>query len=83
MNPTFIGLTGSEADIAEANRQVFNAPITIEAPDEDGEYLVGHSSKVFAYSPEDDLAHRYYPGDKMRPGQWVNDLPRLSQGEFQ
>lgn len=82
LNPTFIGLTGTEKVIAEANRQVFNPPITLEKPDDDGEYLVGHSSKVFAYSPTDGLAHRYYVGDEMRPQQWVRDLPRLDRGEF-
>lgn len=83
INPTFLGLTGTDAVIAEANRQVFNPPIGIEEPDADGEYAVLHSSKVFAYSPTDDLAHRYYPGDKVRPQTWVNDLPRLAQGKFQ
>jgi len=84
INPTFLGLTGDEKTvIAEANRQVFNGPIVIEEPDADGEYAVGHSSKVFAYSPTDDLAHRYYDGDKVRPQTWVNDLPRMAKGEFQ
>lgn len=84
INPTFLGLTGHEKTvIAEANRQVFNPPIVIEEPDADGEYAVGHASKVFAYSPTDDLAHRYYNGDKVRPQTWVNDLPRLAKGEYQ
>lgn len=82
LNPTFLGLTGTEKVIAQANREVFNPPIEIEAPDADGEYLVGHSSRVFAFSPVDDLAHRIYPGDKMRPQQWVTDLPRLDQGTY-
>ncbi|HWJ60959.1 MAG TPA: SCO family protein [Acidimicrobiales bacterium] len=84
INPTFLGLTGDESDvIAEANRQVFNPPIVIEEPDADGEYAVGHSKKVLAYSPTDDLAHRYYDGDRVRPQTWVNDLPRLAEGEYQ
>lgn len=83
INPTFLGLTGTEKVIAEANRQVFNPPIGIEEPDADGEYAVLHSSKVFAYSPTDDLAHRYYDGDKVRPQTWVQDLPRLAKGQYQ
>jgi protein SCO1/2 len=82
VNPTFLGLTGTEKVIADANEQVFNPPIVIEEPDADGEYLVGHSKKVFAYSPTDDLAHRYYPGDEVRPQTWVQDLPRLAQGQY-
>lgn len=83
INPTFIGLTGTEQAIAEANRQVFNGPIGIGEPDENGEYPVVHSKKVFAYSPTDDLAHRYYPGSDVRPQTWVQDLPRLAKGEYQ
>ncbi len=84
INPTFLGLTGDEKDvIGEANKQVFNPPIAIEEPDANGEYAVLHSSRVLAYSPTDNLAHRYYPGDDVRPQTWVQDLPRLAKGEYQ
>jgi len=83
INPAFLGLTGTDHQIADANKQVFNPPITLEPPDANGEYAVGHMSKVFAYSPTDDLAHRYYNGDKVRPQTWVQDLPRLAKGQFQ
>lgn len=80
INPTFIGLTGTEAVIAEANRQVFNPPIEIEAADDSGEYLVGHASRVFPFL-DDGLAHRTYPSNT-RQQVWAADLPRLAEGEF-
>ena len=82
LNPTFLGLTGTEAVIAQANREVFNPPIVIEEADADGEYLVGHAKQVYAYSPTDDLAHRYYNGEATRQQTWVKDLPRLDRGEY-
>lgn len=80
INPTFLGLTAEESVIADANRQLAQAPITIEAPDEDGEYLVGHGSKVFAFTA-DGVAHRFYPYDT-RQQAWAQDLPRLAEGEY-
>ena len=82
INPTFIGLTGSEAVIAEANKAMLNPPIGIEEPDENGEYLVFHSSKVYVFG-QDNLANRYYDGDNVRQAQWVRDLPRIDEGTFQ
>lgn len=81
INPTFIGLTGSEHVIAEANKAMLNPPIEIGTPDEDGEYLVGHSSLVYVFG-KDNLAHRYYDGDDVRQAQWVHDLPRLDEGTY-
>jgi cytochrome oxidase Cu insertion factor (SCO1/SenC/PrrC family) len=81
INPTFLGLTASEDVIAEANEQLFLPPITLEEPDQDGEYAVGHSSKMFAFQA-DDVAHRIYPADQVRQQQWVRDLPRLAKGEY-
>lgn len=80
INPSFMGLTASESVIAEANRQLLLPPITIEEPDADGEYLVGHSSKVFPFTP-DDVSHRIYPSDT-RQNDWFRDLPRLAEGQY-
>jgi protein SCO1/2 len=80
IHPTFLGLTGPEDVIAEANRQVFNPPIEIEQADDGGEYLVGHSSRVFPFL-EDGLAHRTYPSNT-RQQVWTEDLPRLAEGTF-
>jgi protein SCO1 len=81
INPTFLGLTGPEEVIAEANEQLYLPPVTLEEPDEDGEYSVGHSSKMFAFQA-DNVAHRIYPADQVRQQQWVRDLPRLAKGEY-
>lgn len=81
INPTFLGLTGTEQVIAEANEQVYNPPIGIEEPDSDGDYIVLHSKKVLVYG-KDNVAHRYYDGDRVRQQQWVQDLPRLAQGQY-
>ncbi|MCB0972601.1 MAG: SCO family protein [Acidimicrobiales bacterium] len=78
---TFIGLTGSDADIAEANRQMLLPPITLEEPDENGDYLVGHYGKAFPFTA-DGLAHRSYGWD-VRQQQWVKDLPRLAEGTYE
>jgi protein SCO1/2 len=81
INPTFVGLTGTPELIDEANAALFQLPITIEEPDAAGNYLVGHGSKVFPFGP-DDVAHRIYPYD-VRQNEWVRDLPRLAEGQFQ
>lgn len=80
-NPTFLGLTGTEEVIGQANREMKLAPIVIEAPDKDGNYSVGHGSQVFAFT-DDDVAHRIYPGDQVRQEQWVHDLPLLDEGTY-
>lgn len=81
INPTFLGLTGTEKVIAQANSAVYNPPIVIEDdPDGDGVYLVGHSSRVFPFTA-DGVAHRIYPAD-VRQSELVRDLPRLSKGQY-
>jgi len=81
ISSSFIGLTGPEADIAEANRQMFQPPIVIGEPDANGEYEVGHGKKAFPFGP-DNLAHRIYPADDVRQQEWVRDLPKLAKGEY-
>lgn len=80
-NPSFLGLTGAEKVIAQANREMFLPPIVIEEPDDNGNYVVGHGSQVFAFT-SDDVAHRYYPGDRVRQSQWEHDLPLLDKGIY-
>lgn len=78
----FIGLTGTPEEIAAAEEAAEVAAST-RLPDEPGEpvdedaeeYLVGHSSQVLAFTP-DDQAHVAYPfGVRMQ--DWLADLPRL------
>lgn len=78
----FIGLVGSPEEIAAAE-QAAGVATSMELPDEPGEpidpdaedYVVGHSSEVIAYTP-DDVAHVVYPSSTRRQ-DWTNDLPRL------
>lgn len=81
INPVFTGLTGTPELIEDANAQVFNPPFTIGEPDADGEYVVDHSARMFAFSP-DGLAHRIYSAREVRQEQWVHDLPRLDEGTY-
>ena len=78
---SFIGLTGPESVIADANEQMLLPPITLGEPDENGDYLVGHYGKAFPFTA-DGLAHRSY-GYDVRQQAWVKDLPRLAEGEYQ
>lgn len=77
---TFIGLTGSEHTIAQANAAFDFPPIEIGTPDKNGDYAVGHYAKAVIFTP-DDKAHRFWPYD-VRQQQVVNDLPRLAEGRY-
>ena len=82
IDPSFIGLTGSEDVIAAANAHLKMPPITIEDDvDGDGVYEVGHGKQAWPFT-RDDVAHRMYPSDEVRQQQWVRDLPKLSKGEY-
>jgi protein SCO1/2 len=80
IDSSFIGLTGTEAAIASANRQLYFPPITIASPDENGAYEVGHYGRAAAFSP-DNLAHRLY-GFDVRPADLARDLPLLATGTY-
>lgn len=84
IDPTFIGLTGSEEAIGETISHLKMAPVTLEEPSSDGTYSVGHPATASVFT-RDDLCHRIYPtgvsdaaGTRMEV--WVRDLPRLDQG---
>lgn len=84
IDPTFIGLTGEESEMASMIEQLSMAPVMIEEPGPDGTYAVGHPAQATVFT-RDDLAHRIYPtGVDERAGTrmevWVRDLPRLDQG---
>jgi protein SCO1 len=70
----FIGLTGSEAAIAAAQRAAFVPPASKTAST-DRDYGVDHASFVLAYT-KDNLAHVIYPGG-VTPEDWAEDLPLL------
>jgi protein SCO1/2 len=70
----FIGLTGSKAAIAAAQR-ASNIPIATKTALAGKDYAVGHAAFVLAYT-KDNLAHVIYPSG-VSPSDWTNDLPML------
>ena len=84
IDPAFIGLTASDEVIAAAIGVVKGAPVEIEEPDANGDYIVGHPSQVTAYTA-DNVAHRIFTGfgaGGMRQQDWAKVLPRLAAGEY-
>jgi protein SCO1/2 len=71
----FIGLTGSQAAIDAAQVSAEMAPAKKSTVRSDGNYEVGHSLFVFAYT-KDNLAHVLYPGG-VQEADWAHDLPFL------
>jgi protein SCO1/2 len=72
----FIGLTGSEADIAAVQRAA-GVPVATKTGQPNGNYAVSHANFVLAYS-RDNLAHVIYPGGVSKD-DWVHDLPLLTR----
>lgn len=75
-DPSFVGLTGSEADVDAAQLLLGMSPAIREAPDANGNYAVGHGAGVYVFTP-DDRAHLVYPSGT-REEEWVQDLPRIA-----
>ena len=73
-NTEFIGLTGTEEEIAAAGRQVKIAP-AVKEPMEDGDYLMGHSARVIAFTA--DGAGRYLYPFGTRQADWAAEIPAL------
>ena len=72
----FVGLTGTDAAIAAAERAA-GVPPAQRTRAADGNYGVAHANFVLAYT-RDNLAHVIYPGG-VRKDDWVHDLPLLLQ----
>jgi protein SCO1/2 len=75
-DPAFIGLTGSEDEVALAQQAMGATVAQKEAPDADGDYLVGHTAGVWVITP-DDRVHLLY-GFGTREDDWVADLPEIA-----
>ena len=72
----FIGLTGSEEQIVEVQRQ-FSALVALAASDEEQTPKdLGHDGRVFAFAP-DGLGRTQYP-HPTRQTTWTRDLPKLA-----
>jgi protein SCO1/2 len=72
---TFIGLTGTQAQITNAERAAGVPEAVLQPPSASGKYTVGHASQVIAYTLDDE-AHVVYPFG-IRQADWARDLPRL------
>ena len=72
----FIGLTGSEEQIVEVQRQ-FSALVALAPSDEEQTPKdLGHDGRVFAFAP-DGLGRTQYP-HPTRQTTWTRDLPKLA-----
>lgn len=75
-DPTFVGLTGTQDELARAQQSVATRPAEREYVNGDSvNYFVGHSAMVFAFA-RDGNAYTVYPFG-VRQEDWANDLPRL------
>jgi protein SCO1/2 len=71
----FIGLTGSEDALRDA-QVASGVPVAVQEPvDENGDYLVGHATQVLVFDT-DGIARRVYPFG-VRQSDWLVDLPKL------
>ena len=72
-DPSFVGLTGTDAQLAAAQQA---AGVPLAEPEGTGEgYTVTHSAEVLAFSP-DDRAHAVYL-DGTSVSDYAHDLPLL------
>ncbi len=75
INPDFVGLTGTPAQLAAA-QQAAGVSIAIPStPDKNGNYTVGHAASVLAYTP-DGRQHLSYPYPETQ-ADWVHDIPQI------
>jgi protein SCO1/2 len=80
-NPDFIGLTGTEEQMAELQR-FFGLGVASKVEDDsaDGGYGLNHMSLVVAYG-DDDLGHVVFPAG-VTLDAWVHDLTKLTREGF-
>ncbi len=77
---SFIGLTGSDAEIARAE-QAAAVPLAEEEDLGNGSYGVSHAAQIIAYT-QDNLAHLMYP-EGVQLTDWVHDLKLLAKNGWQ
>ena len=75
-DPTFVGLTGSHADLTSVQQMLGLPQAAREYANADSaNYFVAHGAQVFAFA-RDGNAYTIYPFG-IRQEDWANDLPRL------
>jgi protein SCO1 len=72
---SFVGLTGTDPQIAAVERQAGIPPAPPSLKGRSASYQVSHSSFLFAFSP-DDRAHVVY-ATGFKPDDYAHDLPLL------
>jgi protein SCO1/2 len=76
---TFIGLTGDRDALRAAQLEAGVPAATIDTPDDDGDYLVGHATQVLVFDRAG-VARRAYPLG-VRQNDWVADLADLVEDD--
>jgi protein SCO1 len=71
----FVGLTGTPAQLAAAQKAAGVSVAIADKPDKNGNYQVGHAASVLAYTP-DGLQHLSYPFGTTQ-SDWVHDIPQI------
>lgn len=77
-DPSFVGLTGTQEQVADLQRAFRLAPAVREERD-DGDYLVSHAAHIMAFT-RDDSAHVVFPFGT-RQSDWMRELPRLVEAK--
>ncbi len=73
-NPSFIGLRGTDAQLA-AMEQAFHIPPAAKEPSPGGGYTMTHAAQVFAFTPDDSAHVIYLP--PMTSADYAHDIPNL------
>ena len=76
---SFVGLTGSADQLRDVQFAAGLPAATVDEPDADGEYLVGHATQVLLFDRQG-VARRAYPLG-VRQSDWVADLTELVGGD--
>ncbi len=80
-DPTFVGLRGTEDEVAAIQATIMMAPAVKMPPTgpDSTTYMQGHAAQVVAFS-KDGPARLLYPFGT-RQEDWLADLPKLARGE--
>lgn len=70
----FVGLRGTEEEVAGIQAALKLPRSVKEAPDAEGNYMVGHAAQVVAFAPDGRTV--LYPFG-IRAADWVHDIPLL------
>ena len=71
----FVGLTGTPAQLAAAQRAAGVSVAIADQPDAHGNYAVGHAASVLTYTP-DGIEHLTYPFGTTQ-ADWQHDIPKM------